>query len=48
VIQLLIAWLFETKYFAALGIDSGHYVADGPVLAAGVHCLKDQKQGVSA
>ena len=45
--QLLGARLFETKNFAALRIDPGHDVPDGTVLAASIHPLKNQQQGIA-
>jgi hypothetical protein len=34
---------FETDNLAALRIDAGHDVPDGPVLAGSVHRLKNQE-----
>ena len=36
----------EGSDVAALGIDSGEDVADGAVLACGVHALEDDEQGL--
>jgi hypothetical protein len=45
--QFLGAWLFKTENVAALGIDPGHDVTDGAVLAGGVYPLKDQQQRIA-
>ncbi len=45
--QFVGARLFETRNLAALQIDPGHDVADGAVLACGVHPLKNQEQRVA-
>src|SRR5580658_9054740 len=45
--QFFDARLFETGNLAALRIDSGHHVADGAVLARGVHSLENQQQRVA-
>ena len=47
VFQFFGAGLFETGYFAALRIDSGHDVPDGAVFPGGVHPLKNQQQGIT-
>ena len=39
--------LFETENLAALRIDPGHDVPDGPVLAGCVHPLKNQQQRIA-
>ena len=36
----------KLKHLAAFGIDPGHDVPDGAVLAASVHPLKNQQQGI--
>jgi len=46
-LQILGARLFETEDLAALWIDPGHDVPDGPVLAGCVHCLEDQQDSVA-
>jgi hypothetical protein len=40
--QLVGARLFETENLAASRIDPGHDVANGPVLAGGIHALKNR------
>src|SRR5258708_40199912 len=42
--QLRGAGLFETENLAALRIDAGHDVLDGPILSARIHPLQDQQQ----
>ena len=37
---------FEGGYIATLGVDSGEDVADGAVLASGIHALEDDEQGL--
>jgi len=44
--QLLGAGLFETENLAALRIDPGHDMADGTVLAGGIHPLENEQQGI--
>jgi hypothetical protein len=34
--------MFEAEHLAALWVDSGHHVLDGPVLSRCIHPLKDQ------
>jgi len=46
-LQIFGARLFETEHLAALRIDAGHNVPDGPVLAGRVHCLEDQQDRVA-
>jgi hypothetical protein len=43
VFQLIGARLFEAENLAALGINPGHHVPNGAVLAASVHPLKNQQ-----
>ena len=43
--SLQTAGMLEAGDLAALRIDAGHHMADDPVLAGGVHGLKDQEQG---
>ena len=38
--------LFEAEDLAAFGIDSGHHVPDGTILAGRVNTLKYQEQGI--
>jgi len=45
--QFFGARLFETEYLTALRIYPGHDVPDGAVLAASVHPLKNQQQGIA-
>jgi hypothetical protein len=47
VFQFLGARLFETENLAALRINPGHDVPDGPVLAGSVQSLKDQQQCIT-
>jgi hypothetical protein len=44
--QLLGTRLFEAEDLAPLGIDSGHDVSDGTILAGCVNTLKYQEQGI--
>jgi len=37
---------FEGRDIAALRIDAGEDVADGAILAGGVHALEDDEQGL--
>ena len=46
-LQILGARLFETEDLAALWIDPGHDVPDGPVLASSVHCLENQQDRIA-
>jgi hypothetical protein len=39
--------MFETEYLAALRIDPGHHVPDGPIFSGGIHSLEDQQDGVA-
>ena len=41
------ARLLKAEHLAALGIDTGHDVADGAVLAASVHSLKNQQHRIA-
>ena len=43
-LQFVGAWLFEAADLAALGIDSGHDMPDGPILPGSVHALEDHQQ----
>ena len=45
--QLVGARLLETPNLATFGIDSGHDVLDGAVLAGSVHSLKNQQQRIA-
>lgn len=47
VLQFLRARVLEAEHLAALGVDARHHVADGAVLAGGVHRLEDHQQGVA-
>ena len=47
VVQFGRARVLEAEHLAALRIDARHHVADGAVLAGGVHGLKDQQQGIA-
>ena len=46
--QLLFCRSLEGGHLHALGVDSPEYSADGAVLAAGIHGLEDDEQGVFA
>ena len=46
-LQFLGARLLEAEDLAALGIDAGHDMLDGPVLSRRVHGLENQEQGVA-
>ena len=46
VIQLLGGRRLEAVHLAALRVDAGHHMLDGPILAGGVHGLKDEQQRV--
>ena len=46
-LQLVGGGLFEAEHFAALRIKPGHDVADGTVLAARIHSLKNQQQSIA-
>jgi len=43
VLQFAVAGLFESEYLAALGVDTGHHVLDGPIFSGRVHPLEDQQ-----
>ena len=45
-LQFFRARLLETANLAAFGIDPGHDVLDGAVLAGSVHSLKNQQQRI--
>ncbi len=45
--QLLGARLLEAENLAALGIDTGHHVLDGAILARGIHRLENHQEGIS-
>ena len=47
VLQFRSTGMFETEHLAALGIDAGHHVPDGAVLAGGVHRLKNQQHRIA-
>ena len=47
VLQFGDAGMFEAEHLAALWVDSGHHVLDGPVLSRCIHPLKDQQHGIS-
>ena len=44
--QLLGARRLEAENLAALGIDAGHHMLDGAILARGIHPLKDNQKGI--
>ena len=46
-LQFFRARLLETANLAAFGIDPGHDVLDGAVLAGSVHSLKNQQQRIA-
>jgi len=39
--------MLETENLAALGIDSGHHMLDGAILAGGIHGLKNQQDRIA-
>src|SRR5208283_2983206 len=47
VLQLLGTGMFETEHLTALGVDTGHHMLDRAILSGGVHCLKNQQNGVA-
>jgi hypothetical protein len=47
VLQFGRAWMFEAEDLAALRIDTGHNVLDGPIFSGGIHSLEDQQDGVA-
>lgn len=46
--EFLTAWLFEAVDLATLRIDPAHDVANGPVLARGIHSLENKEEGVGS
>jgi hypothetical protein len=44
--QLLGARCLEAENLAALGIDAGHHMLDGAILARGIHPLKNNQEGI--
>ena len=47
VLQFGRAGVLEAGHLAALGVDAGHDVLDGAVLAGSVHRLEDQQDGMA-
>ena len=47
VFQFRRARLFETEHLATLGINAGHHVPDGSILAGGVHGLKNKQHRIA-
>ncbi len=45
-VEFLLGGHLEARHLAALGIHPAHHVLDGAILAAGIHCLEDNEQGM--
>ena len=48
VFQLFTVGLFKTGHLHALGVQAGHHMFDGAVLAGGVHGLQNEDQSFAA
>ena len=46
--QLFTVGLFKTGHLHALGVQAGHHMFDGAVLAGGVHGLQNEDQSFAA